>query len=270
MEINPMDIPVSPLEEVEIVKIKNNDTDAENIRKEKKKDYKISSDNTARIHCTFLGDVLKMYNKVKKRFVGHFCHSIIIGTPIILRHHQVPLSERMKENLENIHPDKKESLLIVIMQYSSYSDWAKALVNYNQLGQDQMDDDMMNNLITFIEELTKMKDNLKIGITIHMHSQWIISNTEFTSFDQLNKVVTWYSYYTISMVKCSDAYISSGTSPLDGKDSFTNALDTIKNTKIDMSKLIVGIQLFPNKNNELEAFTYEEKIHEFLRKTSIQ
>lgn len=25
-----------------------------------------------------------------------------------------------------------------------------------------------------------------------------------------------------------------------------------------MSKLIVGIQLFPNKNNELEAFTYEE------------
>jgi len=35
--------------------------------------------------------------------------------------------------MEKIHPDKKESLLIVIMQYSSYSDWAKALVNYNQL-----------------------------------------------------------------------------------------------------------------------------------------
>ncbi|CAH1725023.1 unnamed protein product [Aphis gossypii] len=287
MEINPTDIPVSPLEAVAIVKIKNNDTESENIRKEKKRviftDYKISSNNTARIHCTFLGDVLKMYNKVKKRFVGHFCHSIIIGTPIILRDYQVPLSEKMKENLEKIHPDKKESLLIVIMQYSSYSDWAKALVNYNQLviniirtvdqyningilfsnlqpikGQDQMDDNMMNNLITFIEELTKMKDNLKIGITIHMHSQWIVSNTEFTSFDQLNKVVTWYSYYTISMVKCSDAYISSGTSPLDGKESFTNALDTIQKTKIDMAKLIVGIQLFPSKNNELEPFTYEE------------
>jgi len=33
----------------------------------------------------------------------------------------------------NVHPVKKESLLIVIMQYSSYSDWAKALVNSDQL-----------------------------------------------------------------------------------------------------------------------------------------
>ncbi|KAF0771321.1 putative histone-lysine N-methyltransferase 1 [Aphis craccivora] len=292
MEINPMDIPVSPLEKVEIVKIKNNDTNTEINRKDKKKiifeDYKPSDETIARIHCTFLGDVLKMYKKVKKHFVGHFCHSIIMGIPITLKHHQVPLSKKMKENMVNVHPVKKESLLIVIMQYSSYSDWAKALVNSDQLviniihtvdqynidgilfsnlqpimGQDQIDNDMMTNLITFFEELTKKKESLKIGITIHMYSQWITStdkfpeNTEFTSFDQLNKLVTWYSYYTISMVKCSDAY-PRGTSPLDGKDSFTNALDTIEKTKIDMSKLIVGIQLFPNKNNELEAYTYEE------------
>lgn len=49
----------------------------------------------ARIYCTFLGNVLKMYKKVKKSFIGHFCHAIVFGTPIILKQHRVHLSQNM-------------------------------------------------------------------------------------------------------------------------------------------------------------------------------
>jgi len=37
-----------------------------------------------------------------------------------------------------------------------------------------------------------------------------------------------------------------------------NAYDTLTDTDIQMSKVVVGIQLFPNKVNELEPLTYEE------------
>lgn len=50
----------------------------------------------ARIYCTFLGDVLKMYNKVKKRFEGHLCHAVVIGSPIFLKKNKVHLSSNIK------------------------------------------------------------------------------------------------------------------------------------------------------------------------------
>ncbi|XP_026822671.1 uncharacterized protein PF13_0277-like isoform X2 [Rhopalosiphum maidis] len=294
-EVDQKDLTVSSLENVEIVKIKKKDNaTSEAIRKEKKKTTFrefTHSEGNARIYCTFLGDLLKMYNKVKKRFVGHFCHAIVVGTPIILKQNQVHLSSNMKSHLNKIEPHKQESLLIVIMKYSSYKDWKHALkksnikhlitnimhtvktykidgIQFSNLqpiaGKDpdnSVDTHTMNNLLKFFEKLlntAKHNHNydLKIGITIHLNSQWITSS--FTSFAELNKLVTWYTYETISMVTCSPEYKDTGTSPLEGDVSLMNAYNTLTDTNIEMSKVVVGIQLFPNKVNKLEPFTYEE------------
>ncbi|XP_060834508.1 uncharacterized protein LOC132917676 isoform X2 [Rhopalosiphum padi] len=294
-EIDQKDLTISSLENVGIVKIKNSDNaTSEAIRKKKKKtkfrEFTHSGGN-ARIYCTFLGDMLKMYNKVKKRFVGHFCHAIVVGTPIILRQNQVHLSNNMKNQLNKIEPHKQESLLIVIMKFSSYRDWKHALkkansrhlitniihmvktykidgIQFSNLQpiagkdpDDSVDTHMMNNLLKFFEKLLNIARNnhnydLKIGITIHLNSQWITSS--FNSFDVLNKLVTWYTYETISMVTCSPEYKDTGTSPLEGDVSLMNAYNTLTDTDIQMSKVVVGIQLFPNKVNELEPLTYEE------------
>ncbi|CAI6360335.1 unnamed protein product [Macrosiphum euphorbiae] len=294
--INPEDLTLSSLENVKIVKIKQFDPVAEESRKKKKRNiFKefAPTEGNARIYCTFLGDVLKMYKKVKKRFIGHFCHAIVFGAPIILKNHRVHLSENTRNQLLGIHEHKQLSLVIVIMQFSNYKYWVHALRNNRGMKNliidiihtavhykidgiqfsnlhptretDEVNTHMMNNLIRFFERLelaAKAKNHdLKIGITIDMHGLSITKS--FTSFKHLNSLVTWYSFKTISMVKCSSEYKAIGTSPLEGNMGFKNTINTLieqinSNNEFDMTKLVVGIQLFPNKKIGSEPSTYEE------------
>ncbi|XP_015373025.1 PREDICTED: uncharacterized protein LOC107168211 [Diuraphis noxia] len=295
--INRNELTQSPIDNVEIVKIKNEQLseDSKNNRKNKKKATFFRefnpSDGNARIYCTFLGDVFKMYKKVQKRFVGHFCHAIVFGTPIILKKQRVHLGQRMRNQLTEIHSLKNLSLIIVIMQYSSYKYWKNALnhrdlnilvkdiintvirykidgIQFSNLHPSvgyKIDKHMMDNLIKFFKllqnEAEKKNHNLKFGITINMYG---LSNTKsFTSFNNLNPLVTWYSFESISMVKCSLDYKFIGTSPLHGKNGFKSIIETLikhinHDDKFDMSKLVVGIQLFPNKIGNSKLYTYEE------------
>lgn len=55
----------------------------------------------ARVHCTFGGNVEKMYKKVKKYFEGDLCHAIVFGTPVIIHENKIvmpkdKLSRRLK------------------------------------------------------------------------------------------------------------------------------------------------------------------------------
>jgi len=61
-----------------------------------------------------------MYRKVKKRFVGQFCHAIVIGIPIILKGNQVHLSYKMKSRYLIYHYIRYKLIKYINFKKASY------------------------------------------------------------------------------------------------------------------------------------------------------